>query len=503
VLPRPTALEAAAAVAAGGATIALAGANGGFDPPSWCVGSLVAAWIVLLALVFGAADRPGPLAVALLALAVGLEVWTALSAVWSASVSSSFLEAERMLLYALGIAAVAAVGTRVSLGSVAAGVWGGAVVVCSWDLAVGGGNAAHRAFAAEAPPIGYANSLALLAALGMLLAVGFALARRPFALLGLGAFLPVLVEQRSYGSWAALGAGLVALALLRLPLPVAAVVGGLAVVAAAFAIASWSQARGHERGAYWSVAARALGAHPFAGSGAGTFDLSWLRLRHTPIGTLDAHSLYLETFDELGIVGLALVLGLALVPVAAALRLRGSPLAAGAAAAWIAWALAAGIDFHWEMASVTLPALLVAATLVVAADGRRDGLRAPLRSVAAVAVVLVAVAAALALTGNELVAHAHDALARGDYAAASRDGESARSWQPWSPEPWELIGLAQLRLGLRGEAADAFQRAARKEPLDPRLWLLVAQATTGEPRRRALARVARLDPLYFGAASGP
>ena len=503
VLPRPTALDAAAAVAAGGGTVALAAANGGFDPPAWCVGALVAAWIALLALVFGAAARPGRFGVGMLALVVAVEVWTAVSALWSASVASSLLEAERTLLYVLAVAAVVVVGTRVSVSSVAVGICGGAAAVCIWDLAVGGGNAAHRGFAHEAPPVGYANSLALLATIGTLLAVGFTLARHPLALVSLGVFLPVLVQQRSAGSWAALVVGVVALTLLRLPLRVPIVVAALLVLAAGFAVGSWAQSRGHERGEYWSVAVRAAGERPLDGSGAGTFDLAWLRLRRVPIDTLDAHSLYLEMLDELGVVGLLLVLALVLVPVAAVLRLRGSPAVAGPGAAWIAWAAAAGVDFHWEMTSVTLPALLLASAVVVAADGARLPLRLPARVGSAAVVACAAAAAALALAGNELVARANGALARGDYAAAERAAESARDWQPWSPEPWELVGLARLRLGDRRGAVDALERAARKEPRDPLLWIAVAQATTGEPRRRALARTARLDPLYFGSASGP
>src|SRR5581483_3847628 len=280
---------------------------------------------------------------------------------------------------------------------------------------------------------------------------------------------------------------------LRLRLRGAMVVAVTVVAAAAFAVAAWAQARGHERGAYWSVGGRAAGERPLLGSGAGTYVLSWLRLRHEGIDTLDAHSLYLETLDELGIIGLVLVLAVVLVPLGAGLRLRGSPVAAGSTAAFAAWVLGAGVDFHWEMTGVTAPAFVLGAALTAAADRPAPIARTGGRVAAGAVLGVAAAAAVLALLGNEALARAQDALGRSDYAAAARGARDARRWQPWSPQPLELTGFALAGRGERVRAAAAFVRAASQEPSDPRLWVQVAQATTGEPHRRALARLARLN----------
>lgn len=49
-------------------------------------------------------------------------------------------------------------------------------------------------------------------------------------------------------------------------------------------------------------------AHPIAGGGAGTYRGYWLVHRPLPIYVANAHSLYLETLAEEGVVGLAALL---------------------------------------------------------------------------------------------------------------------------------------------------------------------------------------------------
>ena len=55
---------------------------------------------------------------------------------------------------------------------------------------------------------------------------------------------------------------------------------------------------------YWKVAVRSFGEHPLAGVGTSGFAVEWLRERPFDESVRDAHSLYLETAAELGIVGL-------------------------------------------------------------------------------------------------------------------------------------------------------------------------------------------------------
>jgi O-antigen ligase len=82
--------------------------------------------------------------------------------------------------------------------------------------------------------------------------------------------------------------------------------------------------------------------------------------------TREAHSLYLGTLAELGLVGLAALLAFLGGVAAAARRLwRSDPaLAVGPAAALAVWVAHAGLDWDWEMPAVTLVALALAAALV-------------------------------------------------------------------------------------------------------------------------------------------
>jgi O-antigen ligase len=84
------------------------------------------------------------------------------------------------------------------------------------------------------------------------------------------------------------------------------------------------------------------------GSGAGTFGNTWAQHRTTQDFVQDAHSLYLETLDEVGIVGFVLLVDVILVIlVATAPRARGPgrPVHAAAFAVMLIWALHAGIDW--------------------------------------------------------------------------------------------------------------------------------------------------------------
>jgi len=95
-----------------------------------------------------------------------------------------------------------------------------------------------------------------------------------------------------------------------------------------------------------------------------------LRERPFPEAARDAHSLYIETAAELGVLGLiALLLAFAggiLAAVKATSRNRAA--AAGPVAVLAAWALHAGLDWDWEMPAVTLIALACAGYLCALAN---------------------------------------------------------------------------------------------------------------------------------------
>jgi len=122
---------------------------------------------------------------------------------------------------------------------------------------------------------------------------------------------------------------------------------------------------GSNRYAYWRVAVRTFADHPLGGVGAGGFRVEWLRERPFPESVRDAHSLYLETLAELGIVGFALLAAfLAGVALAGRRAHRLDPaLATGPIAGVVTWAVHAGVDWDWELPALTLVAITLAALL--------------------------------------------------------------------------------------------------------------------------------------------
>jgi O-antigen ligase len=121
---------------------------------------------------------------------------------------------------------------------------------------------------------------------------------------------------------------------------------------------------------YWQEAGKTFTRHPLIGIGSGGFQVEWLKIRNRFDASGDAHSLYLETAAELGIVGVAILLlflGGAATSVVRLYRVNRGP-AAGLAAGLAVWAFHAGLDWDWEMPAVSLPALLLAAAAVAWSD---------------------------------------------------------------------------------------------------------------------------------------
>lgn len=81
------------------------------------------------------------------------------------------------------------------------------------------------------------------------------------------------------------------------------------------------------------------------------------------MGVQDAHSLYLETLAELGLVGFVLLIGVLSPPLIGAGATRSDPNVAIAAGAYVH----AGLDWDWEMPATTLTGVACAAALLVAA----------------------------------------------------------------------------------------------------------------------------------------
>lgn len=232
------------------------------------------------------------------------------------------------------------------------------------------------------------------------------------------------------------------------------------------------------------------------GNGAGTFERWWLSARDEPDKVRDAHSLYVETLFELGVPGLALVVAILAVPFAAVRRARREPIAAAVFGGYAAFVVHAGADWDWEMPIVTIAGLALGVALL--AYRRSDEHRRP--RVAARRTWIAALAAfsgllVLHLAGTIAQAQSSDAARAGSWAKSESQARRAATWAPWSPEPWRLVGEAQLARGELGLAQDSFRKAIGKDRGDWSLWLDLARASEGRARLAALERASRLNPL--------
>lgn len=358
----------------------LAFREGGFDDPfAWrvsIVALLAAAGLVLVLQPGGAPTRLE--LVTLLGLG-GLCAWTALSALWSSDSQTSLLEAQRTALYLAVVLAAVVVRGRLLTGALA-----GIALVCASALGeriLRGPPSPPDPFEGTLlqEPLGYANALGGLAAIGLAAAVVLLLEPRlRAAALPLTAlFVSTLALTGSRGGWLAAAVGLavalpLALGRRRLALVAAGAAGialALALVLPAGSLADDAAARVGDRPWYWHVAWGEVGDAPLAGRGAGTFELAWLEEQPAPVFVRDAHSLYLETLAELGLVGLALLV-LALGPPLVG-AFRGA--SAAAVGGYVAFLVHAGVDWDWEMPAVTVAGLLCGAVLLRGASAAERG----------------------------------------------------------------------------------------------------------------------------------
>ncbi len=167
---------------------------------------------------------------------------------------------------------------------------------------------------------------------------------------------------------------------------------------------------GHGRTRLWRIAWDEGSSHPVLGGGAGT----WAREATARIGLdapANAHSLYLETFAELGLVGLALLLA------ALALARAREPAALALLAAFV---VHASVDWDWQLPAVTIPALLAAGAGLRAARRPAPFALAPLALAIGLAAGLHGIGAALLESG-------------GDQHLAAR-------LLPWDARPWVALG---------------------------------------------------------------
>lgn len=282
---------------------------------------------------------------------------------------------------------------------------------------------------------------------------------------------------------------------------------------------------GSHRYQYWQVALRAFESAPLIGIGPGTFRFYWAQ--HQTLGeyVLNAHSLWIETLAEAGLVGIALIAGFFLFLIAAGSRraLRAAPeqraIVAAAVATVVGFCGAAAFDWVWQIGVIPIVAMLLAVVVVGPEwqDRLSDGtepvrappdtrpssasggiprllMRAPFVLGAALAICLIAVP----LASTIAVRSSQTAAAHGDLRAALADADTAQRIEPAAASPRLQRALLLEQLDDVGGAEQAIAGAIVREPANSDLWLVASRiATEADKPKQALAdyqRARELDP---------
>ncbi len=267
---------------------------------------------------------------------------------------------------------------------------------------------------------------------------------------------------------------------------------------------------------FWRVAIDAFGEKPLLGHGAGTYQFSWDELRSINLPVHDAHSLYLESFAELGAVGGLTVLALVVMLLWCAFAAwRAAPYPereryGALAAAMLAFAIGAAFDWFWEIAGLGAFFFLAAGVVVAArcAQLATDPRREPSRNLEGrrfgltVTAVVLAWVAAIGLVGPLLVEHEIEAsqssAATGDYGAAVHSAENARAIEPWAASPYVQLGLLAERQGDYATAIVHYGHAIEREERNWQWYYLRSRAEHENGEEEAaladLERARELNP---------
>ncbi len=255
----------------------------------------------------------------------------------------------------------------------------------------------------------------------------------------------------------------------------------------------------------WRAALDIYRTRRLRGAGAGTYQQYYPRYRSERSYVVDAHSLYLQTLAELGIVGLILIGTVVLGAILGlGLYIRGpdrGPVAALLALV-LSWAVHQGFDWDWQMPAVTLDVFMLAGLGLARREDGKAGLTGlPLgRTAVALGWLVLAVAPLLTATSYARVRNASREMLSGECANAKEAALSSLSLSAKRTAAYTIVGICDLKLGYAQAAAQAMGQAASLEPQnwEQWFWLAVARAAAGKDPHAAIARAIALNPLERG-----
>ena len=246
---------------------------------------------------------------------------------------------------------------------------------------------------------------------------------------------------------------------------------------------------GSHRYQYWSAALNAFESRPLTGIGPGAFEFYWAQHGSIFEFVRNAHSLYLETLAETGVVGFLLIASLLVIVLAAGVlrALRAPPLAraglAAATATVAAFSVACGYDWMWQLPVAPAVALLLAGAILAYRDpaGRpalagprtRSRIRARAPRVAFALIALMAVLAiAIPYRMTSAIRASQAAMRADNPAAALADAATAQRLEPYAATPRLQRALVLEATGDLSAARAAVAQAAVREPANWQIWLI-------------------------------
>jgi hypothetical protein len=281
----------------------------------------------------------------------------------------------------------------------------------------------------------------------------------------------------------------------------------------------FGQVSGNGRYDYWKAAVQSTSdGHLLQGHGPGTFQLLWLPRAPYQSYVENAHSLYFETLAEVGLVGLALLVGFFVLVIARGVATvvraqdEARTRAAALTAAATAFVVSAASDWIWQVPALPVAFLLLAAAVLAPAPSRAArgleeshpvqrpaGLAALAIRLGAVVLALacvVAIGVPLATTNADRRSQA--AAAAGELPLALSDAYSAARIEPGAASPQVQIALVLEAEGHPRSAVTHALQAVRNEPQSWSTWLILSRldAEAGHPATSLAAyrRARSLNP---------
>lgn len=276
----------------------------------------------------------------------------------------------------------------------------------------------------------------------------------------------------------------------------------------------------HGRYQFWETSLEAFGEHPIRGSGAGTWEYWWARegALDLPFYVRNAHSLFMDTIAELGIVGLLLILAFIGYPITVGVQRwryadpAGRAFAAALLAVLVVIGVGLALDWAWKLPAVGGLWVLTVALLTGSAASPETPTRAELRSdryrmnrysIGSALVVLAwlaIVAEAIPMVSSLKIEQSQAAARAGRLDEALKAAQTAATIQPWAARPKIQLALIQVKDQQNwNSAVFNIYKAIERSPVDWRNWVVAAQImkVVGRSRQElavALSKARALNP---------